>query len=165
MQPHHLQLLGPWQLAPGPYLSILCRSTCTALLALHDLSAAPCSWAAEHLRRNLTAKLPTAQPAQSHAATPPAAAQSLAVSTWPCLALQHSGLIIPAALQCMQWDGVLEVVLTSEALVTAAGSVTGLACMCEMLAALAAAGCTYAVVEAVRALQSGWACVSCLWSL
>jgi hypothetical protein len=51
----------------------------------------------------------------------------------------------------MQWQSVLKVVLTSEVLVTAAGSVTGLACMCEMMAALAAAGGTSAVVEAVRA--------------
>lgn len=136
-----------------------------------DPPPAPSRWATEQLRRHLAASLPAAPPPPSAAATPPASAQPLAASSWPALALQQPGLLVPAALQCMPWDGVLGVVLTQQqdTIVTAAGSVTGMSCMCEMLAALGTCGYSSQVVATVRGpgrmlgVTLGADCVGAVW--
>lgn len=115
---------------------------------------APDSWATEQLQRHLATNLSAAPSPPGPAAAPPASAHPLAGSSWPSLALQQPRLLVPAALQCMPWAGVLGVALTQETVITAAGSVTGVACMCEMLAALGACGYRSEVVATVRGLHA-----------
>jgi hypothetical protein len=74
-------------------------------------------------------------------------------------------LLLPALLQCMPAQGVLE--LLQAHLSTAAGSVTGLAQMCDVVAALDASGCG---VQAAGMVRSGGAwcfcmCVDFSWQL
>lgn len=120
-----------------------------------------CSWANKQLSQQLQCRLQPLAPAAAAAAysssflspqpaTPHSSTTSLPETSWPSLALQPLcwTLLLPALLQCMPAQGVLE--LLQAHLSTAAGSVTGLAQMCDVVAALEASGCSVQAAGMVR---------------
>lgn len=80
-------------------------------------------------------------------------------SSWPCLALQPLcwALLMPPVLQCMRLQSVLDMLRDNLAL--AAGSVTGIMGMCDMLAALQTCGHADRVAAMVR--QQQWLLSCC----
>jgi hypothetical protein len=110
------------------------------------------SWVTRQLHQHLlsTVRPPsTAALASTPTATPPTAAVGFPAISWTSLAAEPLcwADIMPAALQCMPAQVMLEVV--QENLSTAAGSVTGLSRLCDVMTALQACGHADAVVDTV----------------
>lgn len=140
-------------IACQPSHALLTYPCCACLPVLVPRQPVSHSWASQQLSAQLqtTVQQPTATTAASNSpsATPPGSTKILSISNWLSTALQPLcwTLLVPSVLQCMPLHDVLRQL--QDSLSTAAGSVNGLAQMCEMVAAVSLCGCGAEASEAV----------------